>query len=206
VNQDTVGRWALGIGLAVCAWLVYLNVLAKPVQTVDGKHIVPTKSTAVGIRRHNDIDHTIVVHPRLSPKGSALLPDLTLYESAGEIYTDPGDPANTSYDVQDNRQVPQLYIGPDVGTYIGFMATGSIPAGDSRLDVGLRLSPCRLFDVLSPDLLVGHEAAGVGLSLWPPADIFGHEWQHVGLGLGEVFDYKSGHSHLMPYAGLSLQF
>jgi hypothetical protein len=206
MNQDQIGRIAvMGLILLGC-WIAFINVIAKPIGTVDGKVIVPTTTKPVGVRRHNDIDHVIVIHrTHQDPKGP-LEPDLTLYESAGEIYTTPDDPALKDYTVKDQRQVPQLYIGLDVGTYLGVMLNGSLASGDSRVDTGVRISDGRIFDLFSPDLLIGREAAGVGLSAFPPAELFGHYWQHLGAGIGEVWDYHSGHAHTLPYISLSIQF
>jgi hypothetical protein len=206
MNQDAIGRVVMiGLILVGC-WIAFVNVIAKPIGTIDGKTIVPTVSKPVGVRRHNDIDHVIVIkHTNQDPK-APLEPDLTLYESAGEIYTDPNDPALKDYTVKDTRQVPQLYVGLDVGTYMGVMLNGSLADGDSRVDVGVRISDARVFDLFSPDLLIGREAAGVGISVFPPAELFGHYWEHLGAGVGEVWDYHSGHSHFMPYASLSIQF
>lgn len=77
-----------------------------------------------------------------------------------------------------------LDLSPDVGTWAGVYRGSRV----SRLQYGLRLSPGRLlYRVVSPDLVVGEESAGLGFSLYTPA--LGPFWSHTGIGAWYVYPY-----------------
>ncbi len=181
---------------------MYISYVAQPIQSVDGKVIVETKTRPVFIERHSDVDHTVTV--TYVPTGDSL----TLYESSGELYQDPPHlkPSNKNWDVHVDRTVPVISQKWDVGTYVGLVMGPSVGSTGPHVDTGVRLSPCRLFDLLAPDLLIGREAAGVGISAYPPPEVFGHVFQHLGIGCGWVWSYDRGNGALMPYASLSIVF
>lgn len=205
---NKAGTWGV---IALITYAVYVGLVAGPIGTVEGKKLVPTKSSPVLIARHSDIDHTVkITHV---PSGDELI----LYVSSGELYTDPetlqplphdNGPGKLTmspkWDAKVERQVPLLKVELDVGTYAGFIMGAS--NGVSPFDVGIRVSPCRLFETFSPDLLIGREAAGFGISAFPPPEIFGHVWSHAGVGLGYVWEYAGGAGHVMPYASFSVTF
>jgi hypothetical protein len=90
----------------------------------------------------------------------------------------------------------------DVGAFIA--ARPDCPPG---YDLGIRVSPARvLYGVLAPDLLVGSRSAGVGVSVYAPADLIPRDYGRFGLGLGYLADYSGDRAGVAGYLSVSTHF
>ncbi len=202
MGQDLIGKLGAIAVMAIAAWLIYISYVASPQESVEGKKLVPTKTTPVFIEKHNDIDHTITITHL--PTGDTT----TVFSSSGELYRDPPHltPGDDKFKITVVRKVSVISQEWDIGTYAGYLMGPPVGEEGSRIDVGIRVSPCRLFDLVAPDLLFGRQAAGVGLSFYPPPEVFGHVFQHIGMGCGYVWSFDTGAGRVMPYASFSVTF
>lgn len=124
-----------------------------------------------------------------------------------------------AFHVRDNR-VSELPHGPDAeGHHYATVYDRDLYLGKSGLDLGAwtgygrlgearhwqtgaRYSPARFFyGTLAPDLAVSQDAAGIGITAFPPADYLGPFWSHLGLGVWYVAPFDG--SNPGPVYGLS---
>lgn len=76
----------------------------------------------------------------------------------------------------------------DLGCFAAYRPRGR--GHDQSFEVGLRYSPVRLlYGTVAPDALITEDAAGLGLSIYPPAAYVGPRWHHVGIELGWVASF-----------------
>lgn len=93
----------------------------------------------------------------------------------------------------------------DLGCFAAYKPSGrdSGEYDDESFQAGLRYSPIRLlYGTIAPDALITEDAAGVGISFYPPARYVGPRWHHLGIEIGWMASL-SGHSPDGWVAGLS---
>lgn len=97
--------------------------------------------------------------------------------------------------------------GLDLGAYCGVVDTRSSDRTDP-IDAGLRVSPCRFLNgiVSTPDLLLSGRNAGFGISLFPPPELVGRGFSHLGIGVGHVWNYRTGVGENMAYLSFSVRY
>lgn len=176
----------------------------------------PTSSTYVGSRYYdNRPDASLSVW---SPAGDrwdcSLYPDGLLYEPKGQG-TAPGKPgeaqgAGEAQGVKPWRYELVVHRYPfdwttDLGAWAGFHTDTESQSGE--LDIGLRYSPIRLaYGVIAPDILVSPNQAGIGGSLYMPAQSTHGVWNSLGVGLGYAVEFDGGGDGWLPYLSLSTRF
>jgi hypothetical protein len=90
-----------------------------------------------------------------------------------------------------------LRLQADLGAFAGFSTQGPV--------AGFRISPCRIFENISPDILLGTQVLGAGVSIYPPRG-YGQAWvRHVGAGVGLATDMR-GSTGPLAYLSLSTTF
>jgi hypothetical protein len=186
--------------LGVFGALVYTGSKGRAPDKGSQTALKPTDETYLGVRSHDDRpEGTIeITGPSGDPWSMSLYAGGVPYQERGQISGKPG----WTYKYTIHRY--PIDYDADLGAWAGARVGGT--DGESGLDIGLRFSPVRfLYGSLAPDLLVSPKQAGLGVSLYPPAQTVGYKWQHFGLGLGYVADYDGGHGWI-PYLALSTRF
>jgi len=104
---------------------------------------------------------------------------------------------------------PDYYLAErtfDLGCFAAYRPSGrNVDQGRSSeaFEVGLRYSPIRfLYGTVAPDALLTANAAGAGISFYPPERYVGPRWHHLGIEVGWVASL-SGHSPDGWLAGIS---
>jgi hypothetical protein len=186
--------------VGVFAALIYVGSHGRAPDKGTQVALKPTDDTYLGMRSHDDRpEGTVEV---VAPSGDSWA--LSLY-SGGVPYQERGQIAGKpdwSYKYTVHRYPVDL--DHDFGAWGGFRVVPT--ESESGFDVGLRYSPARfVYGTLSPDLLVSPRQAGVGVSVYPPAQSVGYQLQHFGLGLAYMADYRGGDGWV-PYFALSTRF
>lgn len=173
---------------------------SNPAPTRNGEKLIEPEHKNVHLIRHKgEVDGTLKITHK--PSGDQFSTDF--YDN--NHYELPSQAGSGVWDPQLSRDYYLIDPGLDLGTWAGY--TGR--HGDSRddFDVGLRYSPARLlFGTVAPDLLVGTKEAGVGISLYPPKSVFGPGWNHLGVGIGRLFDYHDSGQSTAFYLGFSTRY
>lgn len=98
-------------------------------------------------------------------------------------------------------------LGTDLGVYGGYLLGTKNEKDVRSFDTGIKFSPCRIaFNYLSPDLLIGPQGAGIGLSFYPRPERFGKFWDHAGIGIGREVIYTTAEQHTLVYFNVSTRF
>ena len=194
ISEKVIGG-AILVAVAATLWF---NM--TPAATLNGKDIIPPKTQFHMLRTGDQVDGTVkVTHV---PSGDSFTTDV----SSGQFYQDPEQGESGKWNTKILRDRYMIDPGLDIGTFAGAYMGGSTEGHDA-MAVGIRYSPVRLlYGTLAPDLLATSDAAGVGLSLFPPPDYFGHAWNHVGIGFGRLWDYDGGQSDNIGYLSFSTRF
>jgi hypothetical protein len=103
---------------------------------------------------------------------------------------------------------PTYWIDPrfEIGAYAGFLSGRKDPQ-NSTLDVGIKLSPARIFfDSTTIDALFSTKNGGVGISYYPAPIHFGPAWRNVGIGYGRMYSYNDGSPRNLFYFTISSHF
>lgn len=75
----------------------------------------------------------------------------------------------------------------DIGAWAAVQPTMKDP-----FDLGIRISPGRfLYEWVSPDLLLGAETCGLGVSLYIPRVYVSYKWSKFGVGVGYFISYDA---------------
>jgi hypothetical protein len=170
----------VGIGIAAfVAWTILFNppTLTLPPGTKEVAHHIAT-----GIMREsNDVDETI----KISDEKGIDLGHLFIRDGRMLEPTSPAEPNKFSTERTEYRYL--IDLRSDIGVWSGaFLGSGET----NRIQYGLRYSPTRLlYGTVAPDLIVGEEAAGLGISVFPATDRCGRFWLHTGLGAWYVIPY-----------------
>jgi hypothetical protein len=115
----------------------------------------------------------------------------------------------TETPIWDIKTVRKQYIfdpGWDFGAYGGYLSGNKTGTDIKDLDVGLRISPVRVWNTFAPDLLISNQAAGVGISFYPAPERYGEIWSHLGVGFGRVITYSDDSNRNLFYASFSTRF
>lgn len=96
------------------------------------------------------------------------------------------------YDISLNKTKYIFDIDDDFGLYGGYISGKKID--NENFDYGIRYSPMRIGEYVSPDILLSPKAAGIGLSVYPLINYNNKILSHFGLGYGKVFAFKDDFS------------
>lgn len=185
--------------VGIFASLVYVGAHGRAPDKKNQTALKPTDNTYIGIRNYDD-------HPEgtveiTAPSGDSW--GLSLY-AGGLPYQAKGQDGTSKWTYKYTVHRYPVDYDTDLGAWAG--ARLQPKEHESGFDIGLRYSPVRLcYGILAPDVLASPRQAGLGVSAYPPAQSVGHNWQHVGVGLGYVVDYSGGHGWI-PYFSLSTRF
>lgn len=190
------------------AFTFYFNA-RPPAQSFDGRTVIEPKLEAPKlIRTEGVVDGKVKITHK--PSGNSLSFDyydgyFLLPKGDEKLPLDPAGKPLWDFDYSK----PTYWVDPrfEIGAYAGVL-TGSTKGTDVEpFDVGLKLSPTRLFfDSTTVDALVSNQAAGLGLSFYPSPLRFGPAWRNVGLGYGRVFTYDDGAQRNLFYLTISSHF
>ena len=196
------------IVLAIFASLIYFGHGSRSPDKGTQVALVPTATTWDGVRSNDDKPEGTLAFK--SPSGDAFA--LSLY-AGGVPYQE-----REQFDANSDASKPHwsytwtvhrypIDYGLDLGAWAGFrLERGESEDRSTAFDIGLRLSPVRFgYGIVSPDLLVSPNQAGVGVSIYPLAQSVRQDWQRLGVGIGYVADYHGG-SGWCPYLSLSTRF
>ena len=127
---------------------------------------------------------------------------ISLYDDG--VYEGKSDANDKKFDVQYHIHYYPFKIGLDLGWWGGIEPYH--PEGDRPVDQGLRISPCRIaYGVLAPDLLIGTQSIGIGVSGYAPTGYATGIWKKVGIGGAWMADYHGG-GGWMPYVSVTTSF
>jgi hypothetical protein len=187
-----------GAILIVVAATMWFNL--TPAATLNGKELIDPKTQFHVVRHGDQVDGTVeVTHVASGDKFTADV-------SSGQFYQTPDQADSDKWSTRVLRDRYLIDPGFDIGTFAGAYMGGSTENHDG-MAVGIRYSPVRLlYGTTAPDLLIGQDGAGVGLSLYPPPDYFGHNWSHFGIGFGRLWDYQGGDSDNILYGSFTTRF
>lgn len=95
----------------------------------------------------------------------------------------------------------------DIGAYSGFVVGNFENSNRTRnFDVGLRISPLKIYNTFSADILISPQNIGIGASFYPSPLIYGSWMSHLGIGGGRVMDYENKDFHNIIYFSFSCNF
>lgn len=162
-----------GAGLA--AILVIVIVKSQPPSTVDGKQPVTTNSAFHLWRSEGEADGTVSIRDASGAVvGGYVLRDNELFER----------PEQAEHGPLRVSLVRDFYFGDpgvDVGAFESYYRGGT--ADTSAFQAGIRVSPARfVYGTVAPDLVVTPDAFGAGVSVYPPEQLVGRHWNHLGIG------------------------
>jgi hypothetical protein len=192
-------------------FLVYLGGKSNIKTKESQEKLVPTENTWTDTRYHDDKPESDIEVK--SPNGDSF--GLSLY--AGGVPFQNKQQAEANRSAADGKKWTYKWVvhrypidfDTDIGAWAGFRVAspeGNKPEGETGFDIGLRYSPVRLgYGVISPDLLVSPRQAGIGVSVYAPAQSVSYPYNKIGIGLGYLADYDGG-SGWTPYASLSTRF
>jgi len=167
--------------LGVTFWFAH-----APAPSIAGDVAVDTSTHFHLWRGANDADGTYQVRDGADQLVSAFH---VRYNRVSEVPLDrPTDatPYHSHYDRDYYAAEPAF----DIGVWTGYARFG----GDNRhWQSGVRCSPLRLlYGTIGTDLALSQDAAGAGISLYPPPDYFGAPWEHFGLGAWYMAPFDGG--------------
>ena len=204
-NIEKILPFLIG-GLLIATF--YFNA-RPPAESSDGRVVIEPKLEAPKLIRTAGVtdENVKITH---KPSGDILSFDyydgyILLPKGTDKLPVDPD--GNPLWSI--NYSKPTYWIDPrfEVGAYAGFL-TGDVRGTDIKpFDVGLKLSPTRLFfDSTTVDALISPQASGLGLSFYPSPLRFGPAWRNVGLGYGRVYTYDDGAQRNLFYLTISAHF
>jgi hypothetical protein len=168
------------VGIVIVAFLVWTTWAHPPRLVPDDATEIPKKVELHGVRQAQAADETLDLFDRETGESRG-----TLYRRS-DVMWEPKSPINADrVKWTEHRYIFEFVTdaGPWAAAYLGSGNT-------SRFQRGLRVSPARIgFGVVSPDIVIGEEAAGVGVSLYPRTDLLSPFWHHVGVGGWYVVPY-----------------
>jgi hypothetical protein len=189
------------------AFTFYFN--AKPPEYIgDKKVIAPTMEAPKLIRDEGVVDGKVQI--KHLPSGNSL--NFDFYDGyfllpPGKDSLPLGEDGSKLWEFKYTK--PTYWIDPrfEIGAYAGFLDGGKEGTDIKPFDVGLKLSPTRLFfDSTTVDALVSNQGAGLGLSFYPSPARFGPAWRNLGLGYGRVYTYDDGAQRNLFYLTISSHF
>lgn len=172
-----------GVALAVIIGAsVYCN---RPPSSVEGKQSVPTTSVFHLWRSEGEADGTLSVRdPSGAVVGNYVLRDNGLFEP----------PEQAEHGPLHVSLARDFYLGDpgvDVGAFESYYRGGG--SNTSTFQAGVRVSPARfLYGTISPDLALTPDAIGAGISVYPPPQLVGAHWHHLGIGAWYLAPFDRG--------------
>lgn len=193
------------LGFLACAF--YFS--AKPPEKFGDRKVIPPKMEAPQlIRTEGVVDGKIKV--KHIPSGDSF--NLGMYDDY--FLLPPGE--NELPKAGDGTKLweftytkPTYWIDPrlEFGVYAGYLDGDKKGTNIDSFDVGLKLSPVRLFfGTTTIDGLVSNQAAGLGASLYPAPIHFGQFWKNMGVGYGRVYTYDDNAQRNLFYLTFSSHF
>ncbi len=182
--------WAIiAIGfLAITFWFAH-----APKPSIVGDVAVETQTRFHGWRGETDADGTYRIFDEHDQLAVAFhvrdnrVSELPLHRSA--------EPGARTYRSTYDRD---FYLGQrnrDFGAWTGYARFGG---NSPHWQTGVRYAPYRfLYDACSTDLTCSPDAAGVGVSIFPPADFLGDFWSHLGVGVWYMAPFDGGNPGLV---------
>lgn len=180
----------LAIGaLAVTLWYAH-----APTPTIVGD-VPPDHSSTTyhGIRPANAADGVLVVldDQGRTVAGVHIRHDRVSLEPLGAIRDTDG--TEHHYTTRYERDVYLWDTDLDLGTVAGYSL-----ADTPRFQTGIRWGAVRvLYGTIACDAVAFRDAAGAGISIYPPAEYLGDLWTHIGLGGWYAAPYRGGHPGLV---------
>jgi hypothetical protein len=198
------------IVLVVFGALIYLGSNNVSSNKGTQEKLKPTDETWTGTRVHDNKPESDL--DIISPNGEHF--KLSLY-AGGVPYQERSQAESNKQDNERRWKYSwEIHRYPidfetDLGAWAGFrVSTETIDRSKSEtgFDIGLRYSPTRLmYGVISPDLLISPRQAGIGVSVYLPAQTVSYPFNKLGIGIGYLADYNGG-SGWTPYASFSTRF
>jgi len=206
------------IPFIIGGFLLYLFIFNNkvPIATIHGNNIIPPKKEIALIRgtdkndsQEND-NKVEIVH-----KDSGDKLEFLMYHNFFVLPNDAtGLPTKTG---TDGKEYPiwtvthhkRDYIfdpGFDFGTYAGFLTGPTENTTVKPFDVGIKLSPIRIYNTLSPELLMSNQGAGLGITFHPSEDRFGSFWHNMGIGYGRMWTFNDSAQRSIFYLSISTRF
>jgi hypothetical protein len=179
VSETLWGALAIGF-IGTTFWFA-----RTPAPSIAGDIAVKTETHFHGWRGENDADGTLRIFDDKDRVVSAFhLRDNRVSEVPVE--RNPDEPAYTA------RFDRDYYLGQhdlDLGVWTGYSKLDNL----QHWQTGVRYSPVRvLYDSISADAVISQDAAGTGISLFPPADSLGDFWRHTGIGVWYMAPFDGG--------------
>lgn len=154
-----------------------------PAPTTLGDLPVDTSTHFHLWRSSTDADGTYQVR---DPDGHVVAAAHVRYNRVSQVPLGGDKPFSIHYD-RDYYLIEPVF---DLGAWTGYARFG----GDNHhWQTGVRYSPLRvLWGTVGADLALSQDAAGAGISLFPPADYLGGSWHHAGLGAWYMAPFDGG--------------
>lgn len=128
-----------------------------------------------------------------------------------------GQTAPPTHDDGHGKQVPlwaikqkrETYIfdtGWDFGAYAGYLTGQTKGTNVKELDVGIKISPVRIYKSFSPDILGSAQGVGLGVSFYPCPEKYGEIWNHLGIGYSRFYTFDDDSQRNLFYVTFSTSF
>lgn len=180
------------VGYAIVGFVLYTIITHAMPKTASlaGLDAVPEKPSHFEIIGTPD-DATGVLE--LSDKKSGDVLARIYTDDRGGLFQDPKQTASSSLKAEYTPVTTALRLGVDLGAFGGVSKQGFVG--------GVRVSPARIFENISPDVIAGPECLGLGVSFYLPRS-YGPQWlSHAGVGAWYASDL---HGSSGPVFGLTL--
>jgi hypothetical protein len=175
-NEAIAGALLLGF----IGFTVWFN---RPALPVNGLRPVETHSAFHVVGTGTQYDGTV----EASDPGGAVVGRFALLD--GQLYEASEDNA---VHLRLTRHYDLVRGVFDVGTWAGYYGGGTAEHTDN-FQAGFRYSPLRvLYDTVALDAVVSADAAGAGVSLFPPTRLVGPAWRHLGVGAWYAAPFDRG--------------
>jgi hypothetical protein len=188
--SEVLALTLIAIAVAITLWFRH-----APAPTIIGDHAPDSSSTAFhGVRPSGAADGTLVVtddQGRVVAGVHASHNRMSLDQAgtgSGPGYLDADGTAH-HFTTTFERDVYLCDWSLDLGTLAAY-STADTP----HFETGVRWGVVRLlYGTTALDAVVLRDAAGAGVSIYPPAEYCGDDWAHIGLGAWYLAPYRGGH-------------
>lgn len=208
MNTEVIGFMI--VGSVVAATFLF----SHPPSSVNGLDPVKQNEPHFHLLRHEkDGDGTLEIKSNLDGRlGTLVLDRGKLFEPSAVKLEPPTSLSGVELDTWKKTHeswyttsfTPDYYLVEstfDLGCFGAYRPSGR--GHDQSFEVGFRYSPVRLlYGTVAADALLTRDAAGLGISIYPPEAYVGAKWHHVGIQLGWVASF-AGDSPDGWLAGLS---
>jgi hypothetical protein len=188
------GAETLCAALAIGALTVTLWYAHAPPPTITGDVPPDHSGTAYhGIRPANAADGVLSIFDDQGGlvAGVHIRHDRVSLEQIGPTH----DPDGTEHHYT-TRYERDVYLWDT--DFDGGVAAGYSLADTPRFETGIRWGVVRvLYGIVAVDAVAFKDAAGAGISVYPPAEYLGDLWTHIGFGSWYAAPYRGGHPGLV---------